>query len=272
MNIAEIEKQKAIEKVLEGNLLEVLAYVSKGWITLADITLLPTDFYSKGEFENCFKSLNTVIELLSPNHELKEHMVNLREFFLARDYDKALPEPTDYNYKQSVEDANQTYDELEVLDQLQAAKSEYEFDKIMETIRDSSKSDNYEISANAYFVVGTIHLLNDNLEKAKENYLMAVQINPNKAIHWGYLSFASSKSGVHPYICSRYCMKAIELDPKNPRWRLEQSLILLRLCMVGINDVRNQAIAEAHLALDLCRDDQVALKNSILEYIKTNNL
>ena len=126
---------------------------------------------------------------------------------------------------------------------------------------------NFEVRANAYFIIGELYFLQGDADGAIQNYMTALNINPNKALYWGYTAQILNRFDEHPYVSSRFCSKAIELDPINPRWHLLQSLILLKLVRKGHNELAHQAIAEAHKALGLCRPDQVSLRSAILEYI-----
>lgn len=267
----ESANNKHVDLILNGETEKIIDLIERGWLSLDKIYLLPVDFFRKGEFEKCYKCLNTAVYIFNyfDQTELINNVESLRNIFLQFGYDESLPEPFDYTYKQSIENADETYNELKFIKQLKLATTENEFNNMINTIEEQLHSNNYELKANAYFIKGDIHFLQDNYKEAIYYYTQAISINPNKALYWGYMAQLLNRIGESPYISTRYCMKAIELDPQNARWHLLQSIILLKLVKLGVHDLTDQAIAEGHLALGLCRHDQKTLKYAIMKYISS---
>jgi tetratricopeptide (TPR) repeat protein len=258
-----------IKHILYANVEELIGLVQRGWVSFQFLHTVPLDFYDKGEFENCFKCLVTAEKVLSyfNEKEVISNVIKMKNIFIRYGYDLPIPTPFEKNYTQSIEDSNGSYDEHKLINGLNQDLNKSEFKQFIESIGQLMNADNYEVRANAFFISGEIQSSLGNTEESLKDYSLALSINPNKALYWGYMAQLLNFLGEYPYVSSRYCMKAIELDPMNPRWHFLQSVLLSKLVQEGDSGLLHQAQAELHKALGLCRPDQVSLKSTINGYI-----
>ena len=131
LNMAMIERNKQL--ILDGNVNEVIDLVQRGWISFKLLHELPLEFHDKGEFENCYKCLITADEvfLFFGEKELSSDIRNMIDIFNQHGYNNQLPEPFDLKYPQSIENSDETYEELKVIEQLKNSTTEREWRVIL---------------------------------------------------------------------------------------------------------------------------------------------
>jgi tetratricopeptide (TPR) repeat protein len=246
--------------ILEGNFEDLHILLNNRWLTLDSIKSFAEHCFNTGRFENCYKSLLTLKILAEQygNWEIINFCNENISIFLSYGYDQPLPEPYIENYPQSVENDDESYPDL---DRIYNSNPR----TLLEILYGEIENANFEGRAAALFTLGELHFLNQNIPETIELYSQAISENPNKALYWGYKAQVLNRNEVHPLLSTRFLMKAIELDPENPRWHFLQAILLVKISQTeGIEGLMQQAVYEAHLALDLLRPEQEGLRKAIL--------
>ncbi|MEH7075154.1 HIRAN domain-containing protein [Neobacillus drentensis] len=252
--------RKSIERqMIEGDLERLTTQIQNHWMTLEKIQSFVEYCFNTGRFEDCFKALLT-LKALSEYYEVKKMNDFCNEninMFLTFGYNRSLPEPNMEDYPQSIENADESYPELNKIYKIPIGE-------LIDILDQEIESTNFEVKAAALFSLGEIYFLQDKYKEAIEYYTRAIHENPNKALYWGYTAQVLNKNDAPPFISTRYLMKAIELDPNNPRWHFLQAILLIKISSEEESkELVAQAVYEANHALELCRPEQEGLRKAI---------
>ncbi|WP_043931089.1 HIRAN domain-containing protein [Bacillus sp. EB01] len=256
------------EYILEGNFERLLPMINNHWLALDSIRSFAEHLFSSGQFEKAFRCLLTLEYMadLYEEDELANYCRDNLQIFNSLGFYVAIPETQHGSHPQSMESANESYPELT---RVQEAIKSGNMESLIEELFSETKSFNNEIKAQAHFCLGELFFLQEQYNETLIHYRKAIELNSNKALYWGYTAQVMNRDKRHPISCSRYIMKAIELDGENPRWHFLQAVFLLNLIKEEeIDSVIEQASNEAHLALRLCREDQEGLRKAILTLFK----
>ena len=174
----------------------------------------------------------------------------------ANGYDN-MPIPTAEKLMQSVERADESYPERDVLAAYLGSQDAELFGKVVDELLVGP----VEAQANAYYTMAEYFLLANEYDKAMVQYAEAVKLQPNKALYWGTFAQFINRIEGSPYLALRLIEEAIQLDGMNPRWLFVQGNILLQLVASKKNLSYLPALEEAwNKAEKRCSAKQVALK------------
>ena len=165
---------------------------------------------------------------------------------------------------QSVERANETYEEYDEVEKLRSLEDEETFQQAIQQLEIVARTGSDEQKAQSFFVQGHLFLLAHHYDESVHCFMQAVKHNPNKAIYYGICGQTMHRFNWSPFDVSPYLERAIELDGENARWYWNQSFVLTQL----YKDLQVEAFLEnALIALEkataLCREDQLSLRNGI---------
>ncbi|MFJ7735536.1 tetratricopeptide repeat protein [Lysinibacillus sp. NPDC097287] len=178
------------------------------------------------------------------------------ELLQANGYDN-MPKPTVDKLKQSVERADESYPERDVLAAYLGSQDAELFGKVVDELLVGP----VEAQANAYYTMAEYFWLAKENDKAIAQYAEAVKLQPNKALYWGAFAQFINRIEGSPYLALRLIEEAIQLDGMNPRWYFVQGNILLQLVASTKNLSYLPALEESwNKAEKRCSAKQVALK------------
>jgi len=168
-----------------------------------------------------------------------------------------MPSPTTDNVKQSVERADGTYPERDVLAAYIGSQDEAQFGQVVDELLAGS----IEAQANAYYTMAEYFVLAEEPDKAMVQYAEAIKLQPNTALYWGAFAQFINRVEASPYLALRLIEEAIQLDNMNPRWHYIQGNIFFQLVAATKNLSYLPALEEAwQKAKKRCSAKQIALK------------
>lgn len=177
-----------------------------------------------------------------------------------------MPCPTTEKLKQSVERADESYPERDVVAAYLGSQDGEQFGKVV----DELLAGPVEAQANAYYTMAEYFLLAKENDKAMAQYAEAIKLQPNKALYWGAFAQFINRIEASPYLALRLIEEAIQLDGMNPRWYFIQGNILLQLVASTKNLSYLPTLEEAwSKAEKRCSAKQIALK---VELAKSKNV
>jgi len=177
-----------------------------------------------------------------------------------------MPVPSAEKVKQSVERADGSYPERDVLAAYIGSQDDKQFGKVVDELLAGS----VEAQANAYYTMAEYFVLAKEHDKALVQYAEAVKLQPNKALYWGAFAQYLNRSEGSPYLALRLIEEATQLDSMNPRWYYIQGNIFLQLVATTKNLSYLPALEEAwEKAKKRCAAKQVALK---MDIAKSNDM
>lgn len=277
------EFEKIIKIIEDNNLKDIMSQV-----LLADCYLM------LGEFVIAVDNYNRIVKTCSRDEldqdeyeylEKAEKAVAFYEDIGLDEYDVYLKGKDTI---QSIERPDESYPESDYYQSIINCRDENKKNKMMEDLFSEKVLTEPEEKERSYFAIGEFYFGSDNNDdflKAFGYYYEAIKLNPNKALYYGYAANSLYRyyikkqiSGeakdeliyILGYRSSKFAKRAIELDPRNPRWYFYQNLALSSLIVHNPNFIR-QAIKDNQIALSLCRSDQRALKQAVLKSSETLN-
>lgn len=213
-------------------------------------------YFFNGEFHKCYAEAKKL-----PEDEMALKYIQLFEQY---DYHK-YPVPTLAVVSQSsVERADETYPEMDDLTEIRSIKDEQVFQERVKQLEEMAKKGSNEEKAKSFFIQGHLFLYAHHYNESVHCFEQATKHNPNKSIYWGFTGQTMHRYGWMPFDALGYIEKAIELDPKNPRWKWNKGLVLTQLYKdLQQTDFLENALIVLEEARDLCRSEQVSLKTAI---------
>ncbi|MGE7110450.1 tetratricopeptide repeat protein [Lysinibacillus sp. NPDC047702] len=171
-----------------------------------------------------------------------------------------MPTLADEKVKQSIERADGSYPERDVLSAYTGTQDDEQFGKVVDELLAGS----IEAQANAYYTMAEYFVLAKEHDKAMIQYAEAIKLQPNKALYWGAFAQFLNRSEGSPYLALRLIEDAIQLDSMNPRWHYIQGNIFFQLVATTKNLSYLPALEEAwEKAKKRCSAKQVMLKMDI---------
>ena len=270
--------EKVIKLIKDNNLKDIMSQV-----LVADCYLMAGEFVTA--VDNYERILNNYSrnELGEDEYEYLDKAEQAAEFYENigfHEYDVYLKGK---DVVQSVERSDESYPESDYYQSIINCKDKNKRSEMIEELFSENTLLDTEGKEKACFAMAEFYFGNDDFLKAFAYYYEAIKLNPNKALYYGYAANSLYKyvvkkqiSGeaeaelvyVLSYRSSKFAKRAIELDPRNPRWHFYQSLALSSLIVHNPNFIR-QSLKENEIALSLCRSDQVVLRHAILKSIDT---
>lgn len=170
---------------------------------------------------------------------------------------------------QSVERRNESYAELDEVEEIRSIQEERAFSLRMKHLERDAREADAERKAQSFFVQGQLFLMAHHYDESVHCLMQAVKHNPNKAVYYGIAGQTMNRFNWSPFESMIYIERAIKLDPKNARWYWNKALILTQL----YKDLQEEPFLEnALIALDkagvCCREGQISLKNGILTTVE----
>lgn len=171
-----------------------------------------------------------------------------------------MPVHTADNVKQSVERADGSYPERDVLSAYIGSQDDEQFGRVVDELLAGS----IEAQANAYYTMAEYFVLAKEPDKAMVQYAEAIKLQPNIALYWGAFAQFINHMEASPYLALRLIEEAIQLDGMNARWYYIQGNIFFQLVAATKNLSYLPALEEAwSKAKKRCSAKQVALKVDI---------
>lgn len=165
---------------------------------------------------------------------------------------------------QSVERANETYPEFDEVEQIRAIKEEQQFSEAIKQLEQDAKTADDERKAQSFFVQGHLFLMAHHYDESVHCFMQAAKHNPNKALYYGIAGQTLNRFNWSPFDVLIYIERAIELDDQNARWYWNKALVLTQLYKDLQTDLfLENALIALEKATELCREDQVSLRNGI---------
>ena len=183
---------------------------------------------------------------------------------------------TDYSSFQTKERSDESYPESDYVNKVLKRRNEDLTRQLIQKIEKEKSSSDAELREKAFFAAAELYNSMKRYDYAFYHYYQAIKINPNKALYWGYATYAlfmdvRSKKDDPGTICSAYLsgmfgQKAMDLDRNNARWRHYYALALS--LFASRNPIYiHQVIVETRKALALCRPEQIPLKKNLMEFL-----
>lgn len=279
MNQTEVEKEAMMKRlnqairesqektILAGDFEELAMLLRNRWLSMESIRSFAEFCFRTGRFQDCYRVLLTLERLSEEcgNHDLVRFCREQQRVFHSFGYDEPLPAPSDELRPQSTERGDETYPEL---DRVNVMIENGRVDELITMLNREVGGTDRELRAGAFFDMGELYFQQNNLWEAYSCYMQAIRENPNKALYWGFAAQSLHRMKSPPLKASRLIMNAIQLDPENARWHLLQSLFLLNASRTeNLEELMEQAVYEAELALSLCRPEQTSLRTAVLKLL-----
>jgi tetratricopeptide (TPR) repeat protein len=243
---------------LSGDFDIVIDILGKGTKS-KEFCMLMDAYYFTGQFGKSNEMAKILISGYD-GQDYYDYAQNYIKVFQDCDYDD-FPRPTRSDYIQSIERPNETYEDLDEIHMFSQANDE-EFNKLVKNLDYRTANGTYEERAKALFIKGEMFLLLKNYEACIYYYRKAIELNPNKALYWGYMGQVMNRYNFSPFLSGRYIEEAIKLDKDNPRWRFLRGVILLKLAEYDPR-FSKAVLKENEKALQLCRNEQIGLKKAV---------
>ena len=214
-------------------------------------------YFYEGQFLKCYEEAK---------HQQHGNNAEFAKKFLAifqkYDYDQ-FPQPT-MQIPQSVERANESYEEYDEVQQLRAIKDEQQFYALVKQLEQDARTGSNERKAQSFYVQGHLFLMAHQYDESVHCFIEAVKHNPNKALFYGMAGQTMHRFNWSPFDVMVYLERAIELDPANARWYWNKTLVLTQLYKdLNADLFLENALITIEKAIETCREDQVSLRNGI---------
>lgn len=222
-------------------------------------------YFYEGQFLKCYEEAKH--QQHGDNAELAKKFLAI---FQKYEYDQ-FPQPT-VQISQSVERANESYEEYDEVEQLRAIKDEQQFSALVKQLEQDARTGNSERKSQSFYVQGHLFLLAHHYDESVHCLMEAVKHNPNKALFYGTAGQTMHRLNWTPFEVMIYLERAIELDPENARWHWNKALVLTQLYKdLNAELFLENALITIEKAIETCREDQASLRmgiDSALENLK----
>lgn len=219
--------------------------------------LLIEKYFYDGQFLKCYEEATR--QLQDGNDALATQFLNL---FKKYEYEN-FPKPTG-QHTQSIERANESYEENDELEQLRSIKDEQEFTAKVKQLEHDARTADDKRKAQSFYVQGHLFLMAHQYDESVHCFIEAVKHNPNKALYYGIAGQTMNRFNWSPFEVMVYIERAIDLDPENARWHWNKALVLTRLYKdLNAEPFLEQALVTIEKAIETCREDQASLRNGI---------
>ena len=213
-------------------------------------------YFFNGQFRACY---NAITDEMTHAAQYKK---------LLEDYDIHLL-PTYADGHHTVERPDETYPQMDAYAALKKIDDEEAFQQAIAKLEKASKEGTDEQKAQSFFTQGMLFLNAHHYNESAHCFMQAVKHNPNDAVYWGIAGQTMSRFGWTPFESLSYIEGALDLDPHNPRWLWNKSLVLTQL----YKDLQQQAFLEnALVALDdaqqYCREEQMSLRAALVNTVE----
>lgn len=243
-----------------------------------DESILSISAFFTDRFEECLTLCNKLIEYDQNTWAGDRKVENAYKFYsnYIIDFIQKLPKITNERYIQSVEQHDESY--IESHDYLTVFRKLIQSGNPKTDLYNENdvhilcKSESTEQTEHNYFALGEFLFSTKHYDLASMAYRLAYNVNPNKALYYGYYGHAKFREStqmqpgpnrvvnlLEGYICLK---RAIQLESENAKWHFLLSQILLLLA-IGSLPLSRQAKEALDKAKSLCRETQKGLLESI---------
>ena len=216
-------------------------------------------YFYNGQFHACYKLAKELQEDAEQGQLAKQFTTLFKQYH----YDQ-IPCYTTIEATQSIERDDETYAELDEVEQIRAIKDETMFNEAIKQLEKDAREANTKRKAQSFFVQGQLFLLAHHYDESIHCFQQAVKHNPNHALFYGYAAQTMHRLSWSPFEVMAYLDRALDLDPTNARWLWNKGLVLTQL----YKDLQKDGFLENTLitleqALENCRPQQKSLKSAI---------
>ncbi|MEK4699080.1 O-linked GlcNAc transferase [Solibacillus sp. FSL R7-0668] len=174
-----------------------------------------------------------------------------------------FPQPT-AQLEQSVERADERYEELDEVEQIRTIQDEAQFAQAIKALENDARTADDMRKAESFFVQAQLFLMAHHYDESIHCFMQAVKHNPNKALYYGFAGQTMNRFNWSPFDTLPYIERAIELDPQNARWYWNKALVLTQLYKdLQAEPFLENALIAIEKAIEVCREDQTSLRNGI---------
>ncbi|MEG0259713.1 MAG: O-linked GlcNAc transferase [Lysinibacillus sp.] len=221
------------------------------------------DYFYNGQLMKCYELAKVAVN--GPDQAQAQKYMKLLEEYDFANYSK----PTLLDAEQSVERADESYEESDDVATIRAIKDEDAFSARVSALEEVAKSGTANDKAQSFFTQGELFLFAHHYNESVHCFTQAVKENPNKALYWGITGQTMHRFGWMPFDALGYLEQAIIIDPKNARWKWNKGLVLIQLAkdLQMAPFIANAAI-ELEEAIACCSEHQVSLKEAIQNTIE----
>ncbi|MED3803218.1 O-linked GlcNAc transferase [Lysinibacillus xylanilyticus] len=216
------------------------------------------DYFYNGELMKCYEEAKKVTN--ENEKALADKYIKLLEEYDFANY----PKPTLSVETQHGERADESYPESDAVVEIRAIKDETEFSKRIKELEDVAAIGTPNEKAHSFFTQGELFLYAHHYNESVHCFRQAVKENPNKAIYWGITGQTMHRFGWMPFDALGYLEQAINLDPKNARWKWNKALVLIQLAKdLQLAPFMANAAITLEESLAACAEHQRSLKDAI---------
>ncbi|MCH7321130.1 O-linked GlcNAc transferase [Solibacillus sp. MA9] len=211
-------------------------------------------YFYDGQF---LKSYKAALQDLT-NESRKQYLVIFEKYEYAN-----FPQPT-AQLQQSIERANESYEELDEVEQLRAIQDEGQFAQTIKELENDARTSDDVRKAESFFVQAQLFLMAHHYDESIHCFMQAVKHNPNKALYYGFAGQTMNRFSWSPFDTLPYIERAIDLDLQNARWYWNKALVLTQLYKdLQAEPFLENALIAIEKAIEVCREDQISLRNGI---------
>lgn len=174
-----------------------------------------------------------------------------------------FPQPS-AQLQQNIERADESYEELDEVEQLRAIQGEAQFAQAIKELENDARTADDVRKAESFFVQAQLFLMAHHYDESIHCFMQAVKHNPNKALYYGLAGQTMIRFSWSPFDTLPYIERAIDLDPQNARWYWNKALVLTQLYKdLQAEPFLENALIAIEKAIEVCRKDQTSLRNGI---------
>ncbi|WP_274309617.1 O-linked GlcNAc transferase [Solibacillus daqui] len=211
-------------------------------------------YFYDGQF---LKSYKAALQDLT-NESRKQYLVIFEKYEYAN-----FPQPSE-QLQQSIERANESYEELDEVEQIRAIQDEAQFAQAIKELENDARTAGDVRKAESFFVQAQLFLMAHHYDESIHCFMQTVKHNPNKALYYGFAGQTMNRFSWSPFDTLPYIERAIDLDPQNARWYWNKALVLTQLYKdLQAEPFLENALIAIEKANEVCREDQISLRNGI---------
>ncbi|MBE5961294.1 MAG: tetratricopeptide repeat protein [Lachnospiraceae bacterium] len=256
------------------------------------LAMLGQAYYSMGRFEEAYHTLSKLyygddvdVERMGVDrkayHPLCKKIYKILSNLSIDNMTKHLPRQMDNTYPQSVESADEKYEECDEFQKFLEdcmEKTGQNMEEVTKLLNDEIlsllKSDERKKMAKAWFYKAELAFRRKDYLTASQLYSKAANAEVSKALYYGFaghmLMRLQKTQPAYLGIASVFMNRAIALDGNNAKWHLNEAMILISLSQIlGDKNEADQSMLKAakeqiEAAEAVLRPDQASVKDHII--------
>ncbi len=212
------------------------------------------DLFYDGQIHACYEAAQKQVE-----EPFAQQVLSLYER-----YELASMPRFSHKVNPSRERENETYEELDEVNEIRAIANEVEFNERIKQLEEMAKQGADVDKAQSFFTQAHLFLFAHQYDESVYCFIQAVKWNPNQALFYGMAAQTMNRFNYSPFEVLGYLERAIVLDGENARWYWNKALVLTKL----YKDLQQEPFLESALihleqAIAYCRPEQKSLKMAI---------